>query len=123
MTCWNQYSRLSAKWITSTLLAVPKYNSMKAGQQDNTTDIKKERLYKLHCRFCSPSQAKIEHIKNSYLSFIMAEENWDVIIVGAGLSGLSAAHLLRKRNANLKILIVEGKGLEQYITITKKLVT
>ncbi|XP_059214605.1 LOW QUALITY PROTEIN: probable flavin-containing monoamine oxidase A [Centropristis striata] len=39
----------------------------------------------------------------------MTAEIWDVIIVGAGLSGLSAAHLLRKRNAGLKILILEGK--------------
>ncbi|XP_076614835.1 putative flavin-containing monoamine oxidase A [Chaetodon auriga] len=39
----------------------------------------------------------------------MTAEILDVIIVGAGLSGLSAAHLLRKRNANLRILILEGK--------------
>lgn len=40
----------------------------------------------------------------------MTAEIWDVVVVGAGLSGLSAAHLLRKRNARLKILILEGKG-------------
>ncbi|XP_044030718.1 probable flavin-containing monoamine oxidase A isoform X1 [Siniperca chuatsi] len=39
----------------------------------------------------------------------MTTEIWDVVIVGAGLSGLSAAHLLRKRNAKLRILIAEGK--------------
>ncbi|XP_017280974.1 probable flavin-containing monoamine oxidase A [Kryptolebias marmoratus] len=39
----------------------------------------------------------------------MTAEIWDVIIVGAGLSGLSAAHFLRKREAKLKILILEGK--------------
>ncbi|XP_028273245.1 probable flavin-containing monoamine oxidase A isoform X2 [Parambassis ranga] len=39
----------------------------------------------------------------------MTAEIWDVIIVGAGLSGLSAAHLLKKRNAKLRILILEGK--------------
>ncbi|XP_041826922.1 probable flavin-containing monoamine oxidase A isoform X2 [Melanotaenia boesemani] len=38
----------------------------------------------------------------------MTAEIWDVIIVGAGLSGLSAAHFLRKRVAELKILILEG---------------
>lgn len=48
---------------------------------------------------------------HSHLSLTMTAEIWDVIIIGAGLSGLSAAHLLRKRNAKLKILIVEGKGL------------
>lgn len=40
----------------------------------------------------------------------MTAEIWDVVVVGAGLSGLSAAHLLRQRNARLKILILEGKG-------------
>ncbi|KAM9841707.1 putative flavin-containing monoamine oxidase A [Aulostomus maculatus] len=39
----------------------------------------------------------------------MTAEIWDVIIVGAGLSGLSAAHLLQKKNAELRILILEGK--------------
>uniref|UniRef100_A0A673C254 Amine oxidase n=1 Tax=Sphaeramia orbicularis TaxID=375764 RepID=A0A673C254_9TELE len=39
----------------------------------------------------------------------MTAEIWDVIIVGAGLSGLSAAHLLKKRDAALKMLILEGK--------------
>lgn len=43
-------------------------------------------------------------------SLNMTAEIWDVVIVGAGLSGLSAAYLLRKRNARLKILILEGKG-------------
>uniref|UniRef100_A0A8C6UDY9 Amine oxidase n=1 Tax=Neogobius melanostomus TaxID=47308 RepID=A0A8C6UDY9_9GOBI len=39
----------------------------------------------------------------------MTGEIWDVIVVGAGLSGLTAAHWLRERNAKLKILILEGK--------------
>ncbi|XP_053267845.1 amine oxidase [flavin-containing] A [Pleuronectes platessa] len=39
----------------------------------------------------------------------MDEKIWDVIVVGAGLSGLSAAHLLRKKDADLEILILEGK--------------
>ncbi|XP_023193750.1 probable flavin-containing monoamine oxidase A [Xiphophorus maculatus] len=39
----------------------------------------------------------------------MTADIWDVVIVGAGLSGLSAAHLLTKRDAKLKILILEGK--------------
>lgn len=44
-------------------------------------------------------------------SLSMTPDIWDVIVVGAGLSGLTAAHWLRKRNAKLKILILEGKGL------------
>lgn len=40
----------------------------------------------------------------------MTAETWDVIIVGAGLSGLSAAHFLLKRNTSLKILVLEAKG-------------
>ncbi|XP_034048601.1 probable flavin-containing monoamine oxidase A [Thalassophryne amazonica] len=39
----------------------------------------------------------------------MTAEIWDIVIVGAGLSGLSAAHLLRKRDAKLRVLILEGK--------------
>lgn len=42
----------------------------------------------------------------------MTADIWDVVIVGAGLSGLSAAHLLTKRDAKLRILILEGKGRE-----------
>lgn len=40
----------------------------------------------------------------------MTAEIRDVVVVGAGLSGLSAAHLLQRRNDALKILILEGKG-------------
>uniref|UniRef100_A0A8C7XM78 Amine oxidase n=1 Tax=Oryzias sinensis TaxID=183150 RepID=A0A8C7XM78_9TELE len=39
----------------------------------------------------------------------MTADIWDVLIVGAGLSGLSAAHLLLKKNPKLRILILEGK--------------
>ncbi|KAM4533220.1 putative flavin-containing monoamine oxidase A [Fundulus diaphanus] len=39
----------------------------------------------------------------------MTADIWDVVVVGAGLSGLSAAHLLRKRDAKLRILVLEGK--------------
>ncbi|XP_015256947.1 PREDICTED: probable flavin-containing monoamine oxidase A [Cyprinodon variegatus] len=39
----------------------------------------------------------------------MTADIWDVVIIGAGLSGLSAAHLLRKRDPKLKIVILEAK--------------
>lgn len=48
----------------------------------------------------------------------MTAEIWDVIIVGAGLSGLSAAHHLLKRNADLKILLLEGKDRVGGRTVT-----
>ncbi|XP_022063787.2 probable flavin-containing monoamine oxidase A [Acanthochromis polyacanthus] len=51
----------------------------------------------------------------------MTAEIWDVIIVGAGLSGLSAAHLLRKRNAKLRILILEGKDRVGGRTVTSEI--
>ncbi|KAM3600356.1 uncharacterized protein V6R79_021915 [Siganus canaliculatus] len=51
----------------------------------------------------------------------MTAEIWDVIIVGAGLSGLTAAHLLRKRNAELRILIVEGKDRVGGRTVTTEI--
>ena len=37
-----------------------------------------------------------------------ASSEYDVVIVGAGLSGLYTAHCLRRVNASLRILIVEG---------------
>lgn len=48
----------------------------------------------------------------------MTAEIWDIIIVGAGLSGLSAAHLLRKKDAKLRILVLEGKGRVGGRTVT-----
>uniref|UniRef100_A0A3Q4H616 Amine oxidase n=1 Tax=Neolamprologus brichardi TaxID=32507 RepID=A0A3Q4H616_NEOBR len=51
----------------------------------------------------------------------MTAEIWDVIVVGAGLSGLSAAHWLKKRDASMKILILEGKDRVGGRTVTAKL--
>ena len=39
-------------------------------------------------------------------------EEADVIVVGAGLSGLSAAHFMHKRDPNIRIVILEAKGEE-----------
>ncbi|XP_072309720.1 probable flavin-containing monoamine oxidase A [Eucyclogobius newberryi] len=51
----------------------------------------------------------------------MTAEIWDVIVVGAGLSGLSAAHVLKKRNAELKILLLEGKDRVGGRTVTQEI--
>ncbi|XP_026030095.1 probable flavin-containing monoamine oxidase A [Astatotilapia calliptera] len=51
----------------------------------------------------------------------MTAEIWDVIVVGAGLSGLSAAHWLKKRDASMEILILEGKDRVGGRTVTAKL--
>lgn len=48
----------------------------------------------------------------------MSEEVWDVIVVGAGLSGLSAAHSIQKRNDKLKVLVLEGKDRVGGRTVT-----
>lgn len=69
-------------------------------------------VFMLDCCFRTAHQHTIRWRKGKvHYGLSMTAEIWDVIIVGAGLSGLSAAHLLRKRNAMLKILILEGKGL------------
>ncbi|KAG8010847.1 Amine oxidase [flavin-containing] A [Nibea albiflora] len=51
----------------------------------------------------------------------MTAEIWDVIIVGAGLSGLSAADLLKKRNDKLKILVTEAKDRVGGRTVTSEI--
>ncbi|XP_047425520.1 probable flavin-containing monoamine oxidase A [Mugil cephalus] len=51
----------------------------------------------------------------------MTAETWDVVIVGAGLSGLSAAHLLQKRDPKMKILILEGKDRVGGRTVTSEI--
>lgn len=44
------------------------------------------------------------------------QESCDIVIVGAGLSGLSAARDLQKRNKQLKVLVLEAKGaLRNYL--------
>ncbi|XP_051764365.1 amine oxidase [flavin-containing] A isoform X2 [Ctenopharyngodon idella] len=39
----------------------------------------------------------------------MSEDQFDVVVVGAGLSGLSAARRLQKRNAQLRVLVLEAR--------------
>ncbi|KAK1800668.1 hypothetical protein P4O66_005877, partial [Electrophorus voltai] len=51
----------------------------------------------------------------------MSEESCDVVVVGAGLSGFSAAHLLKKRQEQWKVLVLEGKGRVGGRTLTQHL--
>ena len=57
--------------------------------------------------------AKIETVEvkpNSESVQNSIEGLYDVIIIGAGASGLSAAYNLKKKKKNLKILILEAKN-------------
>jgi len=38
-------------------------------------------------------------------------EDLDVVIIGAGLSGLSSARYLLDKSADLKIVLLEAKGM------------
>ena len=38
------------------------------------------------------------------------DQPWDVIIIGAGLAGLTAAYRILKTDSNAKVLVLEAKG-------------
>ena len=38
-------------------------------------------------------------------------EFYDVVVIGGGISGLTTAYHLRKRDKNLRVLVLEAKGL------------
>lgn len=40
----------------------------------------------------------------------MSSDLFDAIIVGAGISGLTAAHRLKKKEPNIRVLVIEAKG-------------
>lgn len=52
---------------------------------------------------------------------IIKNGEFDVIIIGAGLSGLSSGYYLKKADSNLKILIIEAKDRIGGRTQTAKL--
>lgn len=41
----------------------------------------------------------------------MTENDCDVIVVGAGISGLTAAFNIKKRYPEAKVVVLEGKGI------------
>ena len=53
---------------------------------------------------------KIQQKKTSMDKIAENSTVYDVIIVGAGISGSNAAYILKKRCKNIKILILEAKG-------------
>lgn len=40
----------------------------------------------------------------------LQRKKFDVVIIGAGLSGLSAANTLMKKNTGVTFIVLEGKG-------------
>lgn len=51
-------------------------------------------------------------MSNIILNTINNEENnqYDIVIIGAGVAGLTAAYTLKKTDPNLRILILEAKN-------------
>lgn len=61
--------------------------------------------------FCSYTYATVVDLGQMTASLDPAERVLDVVIIGAGISGLSAAYELQKNRPNIKFVILEAKGL------------
>jgi hypothetical protein len=62
-----------------------------------------------HIKIDSISKEEHHEYKASNSMSSNDQDLFDVIVVGAGISGLSAAYFMKKKHPNLKILIVEAK--------------
>ncbi|CAG5129943.1 unnamed protein product [Candidula unifasciata] len=57
------------------------------------------------------------------MSDVMTENNFDVIVVGAGISGLTAAFSIKKRDPEAKVVVLEGKDRVGGRTLTVPLIS
>ncbi len=52
---------------------------------------------------------------SSFPDFTMAtsqeDHPWDVIVIGAGISGMTAAYRIKQRNQHARVLVLEAKGI------------
>ena len=42
---------------------------------------------------------------------IMSGSHFDVIVIGGGISGLTAAYTVKRKTPHAKVIVLEGKGM------------